>query len=164
MRSLPTRMLLSQPRRRHLPGLRPQRGVALIEALVSILIFSFGVLGLVGLEASAINFSVDAQDRNRAAMFASDIASSMWLANSVSYTTNPLLTPQYAAWQTSIADPTHTGLPSGTLNITVSTGASDTGTFPDTADIVITWKPPTDKTGTIRQLTTRVILPTGPIS
>ncbi len=131
---------------------------------MSILIFSFGVLGLVGLEASAINFSVDAQDRNRAALFASDIASSMWLANSVSYATNPLLAPQYAAWQVSIADPTGTGLPQGTLNITSSTGPSDTGTFPDTADIVITWIPPTDKSGARRQLTTRVILPTGPTS
>lgn len=131
---------------------------------MSILIFSFGVLGLVGLEASAINFSVDAEDRNRAALFASDIASSMWLANSVSATTNPQLAPQYAAWQVSIADPTGTGLPSGTLNITPSTGPGDTGTFPDTADIVITWKPPTDKAGTIRTLTTRVILPTGPTS
>jgi type IV pilus assembly protein PilV len=138
--------------------------VALIEALVSILIFSFGVLGLVGLEASAINFSVDAEDRNRAAMFASDVASSMWLANSVSYATNPMLIPEYAAWQTSIVDPTKTGLPSGILTITPSTSASDTGTFPDTADIVITWVPPTDKGGTVRQLTTRVILPTGPQS
>ncbi len=157
-------MLLARPQRRHLSGLRPQRGVALIEALVSILIFSFGVLGLVGLEASAINFSVDAEDRNRAAMFASDVASAMWLANSVSYTTNALLTPQYAAWQISIVDPTKTGLPSGILSITPSTSASDTGNFPDTADIVITWKPPTDKTGTVRKLTTRVILPTGPTS
>jgi type IV pilus assembly protein PilV len=54
--------------------------MALIEALVSILIFSFGVLGLIGLQASAINFSVDAEDRNRAALFANEIASSMWLA------------------------------------------------------------------------------------
>jgi type IV pilus assembly protein PilV len=162
MKSL--RMPLLRPPLRHPRWPRPQRGVALIEALVSILIFSFGVLGLVGLEASAINFSVDAQDRNRAALFASDIASSMWLAKSVSVTTNPLLTPQYAAWQISIADPTGTGLPSGTLKITTSKSASDTGTAADTADIVITWKPPTDKTGTIRQLTTRVILPTGPTS
>jgi type IV pilus assembly protein PilV len=137
--------------------------MALIEALVSILIFSFGVLGLIGLEASAINFSVDAEDRNRAALFASEIASSMWLANSVTIT-NPVLAPQYTAWQNGIGDPTHTGLPNGTLNITSSTSASDTGTFPDTANITITWKAPTDKTSTVRTLTTRVTLPTGPTS
>jgi type IV pilus assembly protein PilV len=136
--------------------------MALIEALISILIFSFGVLGLIGLEASAINVSVDAEDRNRAALFASEIASSMWLANSVTLT-NAQLAPQYTAWQTSIADPTHTGLPGGTLKIVSSTSTTDTGTFPDTADITITWTEPTDKTGT-RQLTTRVILPTGPTS
>ena len=48
--------------------------MALIEVLVSILIFSFGVLGLIGLEASAINYSVDAEDRSRAALFASEIS------------------------------------------------------------------------------------------
>ena len=73
---------------------RPQRGVALIEALVSIVIFSFGVLGLIGLEASAINYSVDAEDRNRAALFASEIASTMWLNGTVSMTGT--LATQYA--------------------------------------------------------------------
>lgn len=164
MISLPTRRLPGHPQGHcQSSARRPQDGMALIEALISILIFSFGVLGLIGLEASAINFSVDAEDRNRAALFASDIASSMWLANSVTLT-NAQLAPQYTAWQTAIADPTHTGLPGGILKITSSTSANDTGTFPDTADIKITWVEPTDKTGTVRQLTTRVTLPTGPTS
>lgn len=164
MRPIPARLLPPVQRYRYPRDLRPQRGMALMEALVSILIFSFGVLGLVGLEASAVNFSVDAEDRNRAAMFASDIASAMWLANSVSVTTNAMLTPQYAAWQVSITDPTKTGLPNGVLSITPSTSATDTGTFPDTADITISWTPLSDKSGAARQLKTRVILPTGPTS
>lgn len=165
MRSSTTRRAM---RPRPHPGYaHPQRGVALIEALVSILIFSFGVLGLVGLEASAINYSVDTQDRNRAALFASDIASAMWLAHSVSYTTNPLLIPQYAAWQASIGVPTGTGLPTGTLQITTSSSPSNTGGFPDTADITITWKPTSENSAArtaTRQLTTRVTLPVGPAS
>ena len=48
----------------------PQRGVTLIEVLVSVLIMSFGILGIVALQARAIQFSLDADDRNRAALFA----------------------------------------------------------------------------------------------
>ena len=128
--------------------------MALMETLVSILIFSFGVLGLIGLEASAINFSVDAEDRNRAALFASEIASSMWLANTVDVT-NAQLAPQYTTWQANVGNPaTAMGLPGGTLAI------NPTGTGNST-DIVINWVPLTDKTGVAatRQLTTRVILP-----
>ena len=133
-------------------GTLRQRGMALMETLISILIFSFGLLGLIGLEASAINFSVDAEDRNRAALFASEIASSMWLANTVDVT-NAQLAPQYATWQANVGSPTTAmGLPSGTLTIT------PTGTGNST-DIKITWIPTTDKTAATRQLTTRVILP-----
>jgi type IV pilus assembly protein PilV len=129
--------------------------MALIEVLVSILIFSFGVLGLIGLEASAVNFSVDAEDRNRASLFASDIASSMWLNGTVDVT-SPQLATLYTTWQTNIHDNTQpTGLPNGTLLITPAPA-----TVPNGADILITWAPVTDKTGTpARQLTTRVILP-----
>ena len=56
-------------------GNLPQQGFALLEVLVSILIFSFGVLGLDRLQARAITLSTDAEDRNRAALLASDIAS-----------------------------------------------------------------------------------------
>jgi type IV pilus assembly protein PilV len=123
--------------------------MALIEVLVSILIFSFGVLGLIGLEASAVNFSVDAEDRNRAALFASDIASTMWLNGTVT-----VPTAQFAAWQTNIANTAlPTGLPSGTVNITPTAGTTNS------ADILIQWTPQTDKTAQTRQLTTRVILP-----
>jgi type IV pilus assembly protein PilV len=126
-------------------------GMALIEVLVSILLFAFGLLGLIGLEATAINLSVDAEDRNRAALFASDVASSMWTTNSVTPTAG-----QLATWQTNIANTaTETGLPTGILTITPTAGTINS------ADIKITWKPITDNTkvSTTRQLTTRVILP-----
>ena len=132
-------------------GGNSQRGIALIEALVAILIFSFGVLGLIALEASAVNFAVDSEDRNRAALFASEIASSMWTAGSVSVT-NAQLAPQVATWQANISNPTTTGLTNGTLTITPVTAKS--------ADITITWKPPARATtSSASTLTTRVILP-----
>ena len=130
-------------------GGRPrQRGVALVEALISILIFSFGVLGLIGLEASAINFSVDAEDRNRAALFASEIASSMWLNGSVT-----VPAAQLSAWQTSFADPTQVGVPGGTVNVTAVAGTTNS------ADITLSWVPVSDQVATTRSLSTRVTLP-----
>lgn len=126
-----------------------QRGMALMEALISILLFSFGLLGLLGLQASAINFSVDAEDRNRAALLANEIASGMWLAHSVTVTP-----AQLGVWQSLASSPTGIGLPNGQLTITPTAGTTNS------ADIVLTWKPQTDTAaGANRQLTTRVILP-----
>jgi type IV pilus assembly protein PilV len=139
--------------------LQRQRGVAMMEVLVSILIFAFGLLGLIGLEASAIHYSADAEDRNRAALFAGEIASSMWINNSVSPTT-----AQTTAWSTSLADPTtETGLPGGSLTINpIASITNSSGTI-IAADIIINWTPKTDKANAnlsaTRQLTTRVILP-----
>jgi type IV pilus assembly protein PilV len=133
-------------------GASPQRGIALIEALVAILIFSFGVLGLIALEASAVNFAVDSEDRNRAALFASEVASAMWTAGSVDTIGNAQLVAQNAIWQVNIGNPTTTGLANGTLTVNPVTAKS--------ADIVITWRPPARAAASSNStLTTRVILP-----
>jgi type IV pilus assembly protein PilV len=125
------------------------RGMALIEVLVSLLLFSFGVLGLIGLEARSINFSVDAEDRNRAAILANEIASSMWLANTVAVTA-----PALTAWQTRAADPTNGGLPNGLLTIIPVAGTTNS------TDIKLSWIPPSRPAGDdLSTFTTRVILP-----
>ena len=131
----------------HRPPPLRQCGIALVECLISLLIFSFGVLGLAGLEARAINFSVDAEDRNRAALFASEIASQMWTNGNVT-----VATPAYATLLAGVNDPTKTGLPNGTVTVVPVAGTTNS------ADIKITWLPPSD-TGPNHVLTTRVILP-----
>jgi type IV pilus modification protein PilV len=50
-----------------------QRGVFLLEALIAILIFAFGILGIVALGATAINAQSDAEYRTEAANLASEI-------------------------------------------------------------------------------------------
>jgi type IV pilus assembly protein PilV len=123
--------------------------VALIEVLVSILLLAFGLLGLMGLEATAINLSVDTEDRSRASLFASEMASYMWANNSVT-----VPTAQLATWNTSCANlRNETGLPTCRVFVTPTAGTTNS------ADILITWVPITDKNSTTRQLTTRVILP-----
>ena len=57
---------------------RRQRGFTLLEVMVSLLVFSFGVLGMVALQARAIQFSVDAEDRAKAAVIANEVITWMW--------------------------------------------------------------------------------------
>jgi type IV pilus assembly protein PilV len=58
-----------------------QRGVMLLEALIAILIFSFGILGLVGLQANAINLSTDAKYRADAALLANQLIGRLAVAD-----------------------------------------------------------------------------------
>ena len=60
---------------------RRQSGFTLIEVMVSILIFAFGILGLVGLQASAIRFSTDAQQRAEATFLADQLLARMLIAD-----------------------------------------------------------------------------------
>lgn len=59
-------------------GLR-QRGASLLEAMIGILIFSVGILALVGMQALAIKHMSEAKYRSDAAFFANDIIAQMWV-------------------------------------------------------------------------------------
>ena len=59
-----------------------QRGSFLLEALVSVLIVALGILGLVGLQARAIQNVDDAQYRSEAAFLANDAVGQMWTSQS----------------------------------------------------------------------------------
>lgn len=61
--------------------LNPDRmgGSILIEVLVSVLIFAFGVLGLVGLQAAGVRATTDAKFRADASYIANKVISDMWL-------------------------------------------------------------------------------------
>ena len=72
-----------------------QQGSVLLEALISILIFSIGILGLVAMQAAAIKNSIDAKYRSDASYLANQIISQMWVdrANIDSYAHYPTGTP-----------------------------------------------------------------------
>ena len=130
-----------------------QRGVTLIEVLVSVLIVSFGILGIVALQARAIQFSMDADDRNRAALFADDLAAQMRLARS---TTLPAAQVQAIEKRIQGIDPitnqpTGLGLPNAALQITP-------GATPNLATITITWRHPGEPTGQDSRLISDVVL------
>ena len=56
-----------------------QRGATLLEALIGILIFSVGILALVGMQALAIKHMSDAKYRSDASFFADEIIGQMWV-------------------------------------------------------------------------------------
>jgi len=64
-----------RPRRATSPE---QQGFMLLEVLIALLIFSLGVLGLVGLQANATKESGQAQYRAQAIMLADELIGMMW--------------------------------------------------------------------------------------
>jgi type IV pilus assembly protein PilV len=133
--------------------LGPQRGVTLIEVMVSVLIMSFGILGVVALQARAIQFSLDADDRNRAALFADDLAAQMRLARST--TLPPAQLSDFEKRVQGIdpvtSQPTGLGLPNAAL--AVAPGAT-----PNVATITITWRHPAEPSGQDSRLLVDVVL------
>jgi len=85
---------------------RTQSGVALLEALVGILIFSIGILALMGLQAQSIRNTVEAKYRNEAAYLANQIIGQMWVdqTNLATYDTGAGTSPQMLAWRTQVAN------------------------------------------------------------
>lgn len=71
------------------PPERHQGGIALIEALVSILIFAVAVLGLVAMQANAVRFSSDARNRSEASLLVDQMISELWVVT-------PANIPNYA--------------------------------------------------------------------
>ena len=135
-----------------------QQGIALIECLIAMLIFSFGVLGLVGLEARAINFSVDAEDRNRAALFAQEIASQMWINGNVDR--NSFATAAEKATYDAVITAGKASLYNATVLVTIVPPPPASFATVNSATIKITWHPPQDKaTDPDSVLTTQVVLP-----
>ena len=109
-----------------------QTGAMLLEVLISILIFSFGLLGLVGLQAVSSQNSVNSQDRTTAANLANELVADMWLKNS---STPSKVASEITDWQTRV---TASGLPSAAGTATMSGGVTQ---------IAIQWRPTSKSTG-----------------
>ncbi|MEO8999437.1 MAG: hypothetical protein ABI227_11310 [Rhodanobacter sp.] len=63
------------------PGRASQQGIVLLDAVIAIVIFSFGILGMVVLQAAAIKLAGDAKYRTDAAMLADQVIAQMWTAD-----------------------------------------------------------------------------------
>ena len=119
---------MSSAPRRARRSLRSQAGSSLIEVLVSTLLISIGLLGLVAMQAKAIQQAVQAGDRTRAAQLASEVVTQMWLQRSSTLAAGTL-----EAWQQRVADSARAGLPGGQGSVSTDAGGVTT--------ITIDWRP-----------------------
>jgi type IV pilus assembly protein PilV len=121
------------------------RGVMLIEALVALLVFAFGVLGLVGLQASMTKAQSTAKFRADAAFLAQQLVGTMWAdapLNLSNYATaNCAGYPRCSEWSSKVADV----LPAGTAAIQL---------LPEGWEVKISWTQPNEGTHTYTTLTT----------
>jgi type IV pilus assembly protein PilV len=122
-----------------------QRGVTLIEVMVAVLVFSFGLLGLVGLQARATQYSIGAEDANRASLLANEVVTTMWTSGTVTLSEDAL-----EAWDARVADATSGGLPNGVGTVEV---------VDDVATVTIAWAPVGAASGVQHRYQTQVVLP-----
>ena len=110
-------------------GKSAQQGVVLLEALIAILIFSMGILALVGLQAAMIKNTSDAKYRSEASFIAQQWIGVMWSNpdNTIAYLIPDNTDPRFDI---------SARLPSGTRTVTQSV------TDPNQYVITITWRQP----------------------
>jgi len=90
--------------RRRFTTRRKQTGATLIEVMVSLLVFSVGVLGMVAMQGKATTYAVDSENRSRAALLANEIVAAMWAEGTAAPSTQ-------TAWLARVKDPAVSGLP-----------------------------------------------------
>lgn len=119
-----------------------QTGVMLLEVLIALLIFAFGILGLIGMQAVSIKLTGESKYRAEAAMFVDQLVNQMWADDR----TNAALVAnydstvggnKYTEWKNQI-QATGTGLPgaSGTNAPTVTIDVNNVVT------VTVFWQAP----------------------
>lgn len=119
-----------------------QSGSVLLEGMIAILVFSMGVLAIVGLQASSMRTVSDAKYRLEASYLANRLVSSLWAAGSSGISNFSLPggnSPELATW---LADVT-TRLPgAGDHAPTVLITGDATSGF--TATVTMSWQLPSE--------------------
>lgn len=120
----------------------------MIEMMVGLLITSFGLLGLIALQARALQSSIGSEDAQRATLLASEMAAIMLNTNRVDVDNFML-----ESWAKRVADTSAKGVPNGEGTVTVIN--------PTTARIVVSWRPVSSHgaDGEKHQYRTDVVIP-----
>lgn len=112
----------------------------LLEGLFAILIFSFGILGIIGLQVSSVKQSAAAKYRTDASLLANQLIGEMWVSDRAPTTLSAnFASPggsRYAAWQ---ADVIKT-LP----GVAASVNAPTVVFAGSTATVTLFWKAPNE--------------------
>jgi type IV pilus assembly protein PilV len=124
------------------------RGFSMIEMLVGLLIMSFGLLGLIALQARALQSSMGSEDAQRATLLASEMAAIMLNANRVDVDKFVVDT-----WAKRVADTRVKGIPNGVGSVTRLDATK--------ARITVAWRPVQSNgaAGDLHQYMTDVVIP-----
>ena len=112
-----------------------QNGSVVLEALISILIFSIGILAIVGLQAAAIKNVASAKYRTDASLLANQVIGQMWVSNKanaalVANFSSPA-GANYVAWANIVAQglPGVSGIPANAPTIAIDANNNATVTL-----------------------------------
>ena len=114
-----------------LQGLRKQAGVMLLEALVAILIFSIGIIAVMGMQAVSITQVSQSKYRADAAYLANQLIGLMWVTDKATLSSFASAGGARASWDATVASTLPKGAGVVVVNGTVVT-------------ITVTWRMPDD--------------------
>jgi type IV pilus assembly protein PilV len=135
-----------------------QSGVMLLEALIAILVFSLGILTVIGIQAASIKLAADAKLRTQAALLANQLVGEMWTSgDKIDELATKFSSPsgaQYLVWLNCHVAPNDscTGTPPNSSGLPGVSG--DDGTLPTVSvettpgseagrvEIVLSWRTP----------------------
>jgi type IV pilus assembly protein PilV len=124
-----------------------QTGSVLLEALVAVLIFSIGILAIVGMQTTAVKAASDAKYRSDASLLATELIGQMWVSDRTNAT---LLTFQggagangasYTAWLANVM----AGLPGVTAAVNQPVVTVDAA---NVVTVRVNWTLPSEAAGT----------------
>jgi len=121
-----------------------QRGSVILEALISMLLFSIGILAIVGLQAVSIKNVAAAKYRTDASLLVNQVIGQMWVSNKANATLVANFSSpagaNYATWASAVAQalPGVSGIPANAPTIAIDANNNATVTVfwqaPDEAD------------------------------
>lgn len=138
-----------------IPSSCKQQGSMLLESLIAILIFSMGILAIVGLQATSIKLSTDAKYRSEASLLANQLIGQMWVSDRTAATlqtsfqggngTNGAL---YSAWLASSVQTTLPGVSAATLPLSTLPTVEVLTNVASAGQVTVTlyWQAPSEST------------------
>ena len=120
-----------------------QKGVMLIEALIAILIFSIGILAVVGMQSTAIRNVTDAKVRSDAGFLVDELMSQIWTdkgnINAYAYPGSGAVPARLTGWMARV----NQRLPGAVPPTVVITGGTASGGL---VQITVFWRLPQEAT------------------
>jgi len=132
-----------------------QGGVILLEVLVAILVFSIGILAIVGLQGIAVKSATDARYRSEAAFLTGELMSQIWTdpinVSQYGYPGSGTVPARLAGWVARV----NSRLPGGVAPVVTY---SANATLGEVVDITVGWRMPGEAAGHQHQLRMNVNL------